>query len=152
MLSGKPGDVVNSAGERISLISILQQVQEREGYLSQQAISDISKSTGLSESYIFGVASFYSQFYFTRRGKHQIQVCLGTACHVRGGERIMAEVEKQVGIKPGETTSDASFSLDKVACFGSCALGPVMVVDKRVYGRMSPAKVTDILGQYGDNK
>ena len=135
-----------------SLITLLQEVQEKVGYLSEEAISEISKFTKLSESYIFGVASFYSQFYFTRRGKHSVQICLGTACHVRGGERIMSEITTRLGIKPGETTEDYNYSFDKVACFGSCALGPVMVVDKTVYGRMTPNRVSDILSQYKNNQ
>lgn len=126
---------------------MLQEVQETTGYLSEEVISEISRHTGLSESDIYGVASFYSQFYFTPRGKHTVKVCLGTACHVRGGQRIMNEVEKSLGIKPGETTTDYKFSLDKVACFGSCALGPVMVVDKTVYGRMTPVRVNDIIDE-----
>jgi NADH-quinone oxidoreductase subunit E len=142
-------DILKKYGqEKGALIPILQEVQENLGYLSEEAISQISKSINMSESEIYGVASFYAQFYFTPRGKHTVKVCLGTACHVRGGHRIMDKVEKELKIKPGETTADYDFSLEGVACFGSCALGPVMVVDKTVYGRMTPAKINDILNEY----
>jgi len=102
----------------------------------------------MSESEIFGVASFYAQFYFTRRGQHTIKVCLGTACHVRGGERILDEVKRELNVESGGTTEDYKFSLERVACFGSCALAPVMVIDKNVYGRMTIAKAKDILAEY----
>jgi NADH-quinone oxidoreductase subunit E len=102
----------------------------------------------MSESEVFGVASFYAQFYFTRRGRHTIKVCLGTACHVRGGERILEEVKRELGVESGGTTDDNRFSLERVACFGSCALAPVVVIDKDVYGRMSVSKAKEVLNQY----
>jgi NADH-quinone oxidoreductase subunit E len=136
-----------------TLIPILQEVQQVQGYLSEEAIAEISELTRIPKSEIFGVASFYSQFYFTRRGKYSVKVCLGTACHVRGGQRILDEVQSKLGILPGETSENYEFSLDKVACFGSCALAPVTVIDKTVYGRMSVAKVKNILDLYQhDNK
>lgn len=135
-------------GQKGALIPILQKVQEKLGYLPQEAISEVAKFCRMSESEIFGVASFYAQFYFTRRGKHIVKVCLGTACHVRGGERILDHVEKELGIEPGETTEDYQFSLERVACFGCCALAPVMVVNKNVHGRMTTAKAKDILAKH----
>jgi NADH-quinone oxidoreductase subunit E len=140
--------VAEFKGERGALIPVLQKVQEKFGYLPQEAISEIAKFSRMSESEVFGVASFYAQFYFTRQGKHSVKVCLGTACHVRGGERILDEVKKDLGIEPGGTTEDYKFSLTRVACFGSCALGPVMVVDKDVYGRMTRAKAKETLTRY----
>ena len=134
--------------EKGALITILQEIQEKFGYLPEEAISEVAKFTHTSESEIFGVASFYAQFYFTRRGKHTTKVCLGTACHVRGGQRILDGVKKELGIEPGETTEDYKFSLERVACFGSCALAPVMVIDKSVYGRMTTAKTKDIISKY----
>ena len=134
--------------EKGALIPILQEIQEKFGYLPQKAISEVANFTHISESEIFGVASFYAQFYFTRRGEHTTKVCLGTACHVRGGERILDGVKRELGIEPGETTEDYKFSLERVACFGSCALAPVMVVDKNVYGRMTTAKTKDILSKF----
>jgi NADH-quinone oxidoreductase subunit E len=135
-------------GEKGALIPILQKVQGKLGYISEEAISQIAKYTSISESEIFGVVSFYAQFYFTKRGKHTVKVCLGTACHVRGGERILDELKRELNVEAGGTTKDDKFSLERVACFGSCALAPVMVVNKDVYGRMTIAKSKDKLSQY----
>jgi NADH-quinone oxidoreductase subunit E len=132
-------------GEKGELIPVLQEVQTRFGYLPEEAMQRVAKFLRLSEGTIYGVATFYAQFKFTPVGKHIIKVCRGTACHVRGVNRILEEVEKQLSIKPGETTSDLDYSLETIACFGSCALAPVMVVDETVYGKMTPEKVTRIL-------
>jgi NADH-quinone oxidoreductase subunit E len=140
--------VAEYKGERGALIPVLQKVQEKFGYLPKEAISEIAKFSRMSESEVFGVASFYAQFYFTRRGQHIVKVCLGTACHVRGGERILDEVKRELGIEPGGTTEDYKFSLERVACFGSCALGPVLVVDKNVFGRMTATKAKETLAKY----
>ena len=135
-------------GQRGALIPVLQKVQEELGYLPEEAVSEIAFFLGVSESEVYGVASFYAQFRFIRQGEHTIKVCQGTACHVRGGRRILETVERELGIRPGETTEDYKFSLERVACFGSCALAPVMVVDKTVYGRMTTAKARKTLAQY----
>ena len=108
---------------------------------------EFAKFLKLPESTVFGVSTFYAQFKLTPTGRRLIKVCRGTACHVRGGARILREVEKRLGIKPGETTSDLAYTLETIACFGSCALAPVMVVDKDVYGRMTTARVGQILGE-----
>ena len=136
-------------GQREALIPALQKVQEELGYLPEEAILQIAHFLGLTESKIYGVASFYAQFRFERQGEHVIKVCQGTACHVRGGWRILQAVERELDIQPGGTTEDYKFSLERVACFGSCALAPVMVIDKSVYGRMTPEKAKrKILGDY----
>lgn len=140
--------VEESGGRREALIPILQKVQERFGYLLPAAISEISKLLRMSESEVFGVASFYAQFRFTRPGKHCVKACLGTACHVRGGENILESVERDLGVNSGEVTKDYQFGLERVACFGSCALAPVMVVDDDVYGRMTVTKAKEIIGKY----
>ena len=140
--------VADYGGEKGALIPILQKVQERFGYLSEEAISRIAKLCRISESEVFGVASFYAQFYFTRRGRHSIKVCLGTACHVRGGERILDEIKRELRVESGGTTEDSKFSLERVACFGSCALAPVVVIDKDVYGRMTVSKAKEVITQY----
>lgn len=132
-------------GEPGALISILQEVQERFGYLPPEAMAEIARFLKMSESEIYGVATFYAQFRFTRPGEHQVRVCLGTACHVRGGERILEEMERALGISAGGVTPDYKFGLEQVACFGSCALAPVMVVDKAVYGRMDLNKAKKVL-------
>ncbi|MDK2784344.1 MAG: NADH-quinone oxidoreductase subunit, partial [Bacillota bacterium] len=92
--------------------------------------------------------TFYAQFHLKPRGRHVVRVCQGTACHVRGGARILAEVEKELGIKPGETTEDLRFSLEPVACLGCCGLAPVMMVDEDTHGRMTPDKVASVLARY----
>ncbi|MDO9555462.1 MAG: NADH-quinone oxidoreductase subunit NuoE [Atribacterota bacterium] len=132
-------------GQRNELIPILQDVQAALGYVPREAMSETARFLNMPESSVYGVVTFYAQFYRTRQGKHKIRVCQGTACHVRGGRRIMQAVEKKLGINPGETTADYKFSLERVACFGSCALAPVMVVDGKVHGRITPQKAKKIL-------
>ncbi len=132
-------------GESGDLISILQEAQEGFGYLSEGVMAGIAKFLRLPESTVYGVGTFYAQFKFTPTGKRIVKVCRGTACHVRGGARILNEVERQLGIKPGETTDDLEYSLETIACFGSCALAPVVVIDKTVYGRMITKKVAEVL-------
>ena len=135
-------------GQRGALIPVLQKVQEKMGYLPEEAVSEVAHFLGASESEVYGVASFYAQFRFVRQGKHTIKVCQGTACHVQGGSRILQTVERELGIQSEENTEDYKFSLERVACFGSCALAPVMVVDNAVYGRMTIAKAREILAEY----
>ncbi|MEW6161804.1 MAG: NADH-quinone oxidoreductase subunit NuoE [Nitrospirota bacterium] len=139
-------------GEKGAVISILQKAQDKLGYLSQEVISEIAKFSRMSETEVFGVASFYAQFRFTRCGDHVIRVCLGTACHVRGGERILDEVKRELGIEPGGTTENYKFSLERIACFGCCALAPVMVVDKNVHTKMNLSKVRDVMKRYQGGK
>ena len=134
--------------EKGTLIPILQKIQGELGYVSEEAIAEIAKRARISKNEVFGVASFYSQFHFTPRGKHTIKVCLGTSCHVQGGPHILEAVERELGIKTGETTKDYKFNLEWVACFGCCALSPVMVVDETVYSRMTTKKVKEILRLY----
>ncbi|MGD0549107.1 MAG: NAD(P)H-dependent oxidoreductase subunit E [Candidatus Bathyarchaeia archaeon] len=136
-------------GDRGYLIPILQEVQESQGYVSPDVIDEIGAFTGVSPGEIFGVASFYAHFRFTKPGKHTIKVCRGTACHVRGSERILELVERELKVKAGQTTADELFSLERIACFGCCALAPVVVVDKDVHGRMSSTKARRLLIQYG---
>jgi len=133
-------------GRKDELIPILNRVQEEFGYLRADAMQRIAKFLRITDSTVFGVATFYALFRFFPGGKTGVKVCRGTACHVRGAPRILDEVEKQLGIKPGETTVDLKYSLETIACFGSCALAPVMVVSNKVYGRMTPAKTREVLG------
>lgn len=135
----------NYERQRDNLIPVLQEVQGRLGYISEESVESIAEYLNISQSSIYGVASFYTQFRFTRPGDHIIRVCQGTACHVRGSQRIMNEVIKCLGIEPGETTADYKFSLDRVACFGSCALSPVVVADEKVYGRMTRQRIKKLL-------
>jgi len=135
------------SGESGELIPILQEAQERFGYLPEEVMQRIAKFLRLPESTVYGVSTFYAQFKLTPTGKRSVKVCRGTACHVRGGARILREVEKRLGIKPGETTSDLGYSLETIACFGSCALAPVMVIDKNVHGRMTTAEAGQVLAE-----
>ena len=135
-------------GHREVLIPVLQKAQAELGYLPEEAITEVARFLGLSSSDIYGVASFYSQFRFERPGEHEIKVCQGTACHVRGSARILAEVQRDLGIHPGETTEDYKFSLERVACVGCCALAPVMIVDEAVHAKMTVAQSKKILAQY----
>jgi NADH-quinone oxidoreductase subunit E len=137
-------------GDRGFLIPLLQDVQEFYGYISPKAVDEIGDFAKVSPGEIFGVASFYSQFRFTKPGEHTIKVCLGTACHVRGSARLLELLEHQLKIKAGQTTPNEKFSLEHVACFGCCALAPVVVVDKQVHGRMSSTKAQKLLKKYGD--
>lgn len=132
-------------GKKEELIPVLQEAQEQFGYLPPEVMLEIAKFLRLPESTVFGVSTFYAQFKFSPTGRKKVRLCRGTACHVRGAPRILEEVEKYLGIKPGETTKDLEYSLETIACFGSCALAPVMVVDDNVYGRMTPKKVSQIL-------
>ena len=134
------------SGKKDELIPILQEAQEQFGYLPSEVMLEIAKFLRLPESTVFGVSTFYAQFKFSPTGRKKVRLCRGTACYVRGAPRILEEVEKYLGIKPGETTEDLEYSLETIACFGSCALAPVMVVDENVYGRMTPKKVAQILG------
>jgi NADH-quinone oxidoreductase subunit E len=136
-------------GDRGFLIPILQEVQESHGYVSPDMVDEIGAFTGVSPGEIFGVASFYAHFRFTKPGKHTVKVCRGTACHVRGSSRILEMMERELKVKAGQTTADELFSLERIACFGCCALAPVVVVDKDVHGRMSSTKARRLLTQYG---
>ena len=137
-----------SGNKKGTLIPVLQRVQGEFGYIPKEVLPDIGRFLGISTNEIFGVATFYAQFRFTKPGDHSVKVCLGTACHVRGATRILEAAQDRTGIKPGETTPDFKFSLERVACFGCCALAPVMVVDGTVHSKMTPAKVKEVLSSY----
>ena len=131
---------------RSDLIPILQEVQSSFGYLPEEVMARIAKFFCLPASIVYGVSTFYAQFKFVPMGKTIVKVCRGTACHVRGVAQVLREIENRLGIKSEETTEDLEYSLETVACIGACALAPLMVVNENVYGRMTPAKVGEILG------
>jgi len=133
------------AGKPDEVIPILQSVQEALGYLPERAILEVASLVGVPSSTVFGVATFYAQFRLQPVGKHIIRVCRGTACHVRGSGRIQRDIQARLEVAPGETTQDRLFTLETVACFGSCALAPVVVIDGSVYGRMTSSKIGRIL-------
>ncbi len=126
------------SGQKGALIPILQQAQDIYGYLPPAVLDKIAHETGFPLSRIYGVATFYAQFYLTRRGRHVIRVCDGTACHVRGAAKIIDELGHTLHILPGQTTSDYRVSYEVVYCLGSCGLAPVAVVDNHVEGRLTP--------------
>jgi NADH-quinone oxidoreductase subunit E len=133
--------------EKGNLIPVLQEAQGAFRYLPPEVMQEIAKFLRIPEGTVYGVSTFYAQFKFTPIGKKIVKVCRGTACHVRGAPRILDDIEKRLCIEPGETTEDLEYSLETIACFGSCALAPVMVVDDEVHGRMTPTKVGQILGE-----
>jgi len=139
-------DILEKHGfQRAALIAILQDIQAKMNYLPRKALVQVAKSLDLPLTSIYEVATFYKAFSLEPKGKHTLQVCLGTACHVRGGARILDYLENRLDVKAGGTTQDLAFTLESVNCLGACALGPVMVVDRRYHGRVSPHKIEPIL-------
>lgn len=134
-------------GGKGALIPILQKVQEEFGYLPKEALYKISKKTKTPISKIYGVVTFYAQFYLTPRGRNIVRVCRGTACHVRGGKSVKETVEKTLEISEGETTPDYKFTLETVACLGACALAPVMVINNAYYGKMTQSKIRTLISK-----
>jgi NADH-quinone oxidoreductase subunit E len=134
--------------EEGSLIPLLQKAQAKLGFISLQTVEDIAAYLKITESRVFGVASFYSQFRFTEPGRHSISVCLGTACHVSGGETLLEAFERDLNVKPGQCTPDKKFDLNRVACLGCCALAPVVKVDNDIHSKVNVIKLKEILNRY----
>ncbi|MCK4393890.1 NADH-quinone oxidoreductase subunit NuoE [Candidatus Bipolaricaulota bacterium] len=135
-----------------SVIPLLQQIQNRYGYLSESNLERVSEYTHVPLSSIYGVATFYSQFRLSRPGKHLIRVCQGTACHVLGAGKIMAHFQEQLGIEENETTTDGLFTLESVRCLGCCSLAPAMMIDDETYGRLTRDTVDEILSSYREQE
>ena len=140
------------AGKKWALIPLLQDVQETFGYIPEESIETIAENLNLFPSHVQGVTSFYAGLSLKPKGKHVVRVCRGTACHVKGGRGILRFVRKELGLNEGETSPDYRFTFETVACLGACFLAPSMMVNRTYYGRLSPPKVTTILGQYGKEK
>ncbi len=136
---------------RKAIIPILQEIQAHYSYLPEKELRYLSEKMDIPLIDLFSIASFYSAFSLTPRGKHLVQVCLGTACHVRGARRVLAETEKRLKISAGETTSDKLFTLKTVNCLGACALGPIVVVDQKYHSNTRTQKVAEILASYSSN-
>ena len=134
-------------GQEDALIGILQEIQEVYSYLPEEALNRFSQEAGIPMSRIYGVATFYAQFYLTPRGNNIIRICRGTACHVRGGSLILEAAERELGITEGETTPDLEYTRETVACIGACALAPTIVVNQNTYGKVTPNKVTEVLNR-----
>lgn len=130
------------------LMPILQEAQGIYGYLPIEVQTMIADELDISLSEVYGVATFYSQFTLTPKGEHRVSVCLGTACYVKGSDKILEAVESHLGIKSGECTLDGMFSIDSCRCVGACGLAPVMMVDEDVYGKVTPEQVAEILDSY----
>jgi len=147
------GSIVSIIGsyaprDKSNLIAMLQQVQKAEGYITSEAVTSISSHLSISRSQIFGVASFYSQFRFNPPGRNSIRICLGTACHVQGGDFLLNALHSEIGISPNETTPDGRFDLERVACLGCCALAPVVMINDDIFSNMSVVKLKEILNRY----
>jgi NADH-quinone oxidoreductase subunit E len=134
--------------QRASLIGILQDIQSKMNYLPRKALVQVAKSLDIPLTNIYEVATFYKAFSLEPKGRHTILVCLGTACHVRGGTRVLSYLENRLDVKSGGTTKDLAFTLESVNCLGACALGPMMVIDKKYYGKINPHKIESILEKY----
>ncbi len=128
-----------------SLVTLLQKVQRHFGYLPREAMIEVARAKEISPAAVFGVASFYNQFRMIPPGKHPVKMCMGTACHIKGGNAILNVWETKLGISEGEVTEDRLYSLDRVACVGCCAMAPVAVVGEEVYGNMTPTTVDGIM-------
>ena len=137
------------AGRGHELIPVLQRVQREFGYLPLDAMRQIARFVGVPESRVYAVATFYTQFRFTPIGRNHVMVCRGTSCHVRGAPRILQEIEKQLGIKDGEVTTDGEYSLETVACIGACGVSPCLTINKKVAAKVSPKKVNSLLREPG---
>lgn len=141
--------ILSSHGfEKGSLIAVLQDIQAKMRYLPRRALLQVSKRLDIPLPRIYEVATFYRAFRLEPRGRHTVQVCLGTACHVRGGERVLDYLESRFGVKAGGTSPDLAFSLETVNCLGACALGPILVVDGQYFGHIHPNKVESVLRKY----
>ena len=126
--------------------------QDIYGYLPIEVQRMIADALEISLSEVYGVATFYSQFSLTPKGQHRISVCLGTACYVKGADKVLEEIETQLGIKAGECTADRKFSIDTCRCVGACGLAPVIMIDDKVYGKVTPDQVAEILEEYKDSE
>ncbi len=136
--------------QKASLIAILQDIQAEMNYLPRKALIQVSKSLDIPLASVYEAATFYKAFSLEPKGRHTVQVCLGTACHVRGGARILDYLGNRLEVKSGETTKDMVFTLESVNCLGACALGPMMVIDKKYYGKINTHKIDSILEKYRD--
>ena len=144
-------DICNSFGNQSgNLINILHKTQEAFGYLPAEVQHVIARELNISEAKVYGVVTFYSFFTMKPKGKHKISVCMGTACYVRGAEKVVDELKKELKIKVGDVTSDGIFSLDCLRCVGACGLAPVMMIGDKVYGHVEPKEIKGILDGYKD--
>ena len=131
-----------------AIIPLLQRLQDVYGYLPQTVVLEVARRTGLPSSRVYGVATFYAQFRLKPGGRHTVRCCRGTACHVRGGKKVLNAVKSELCIDDGETTEDMKFSLETVACLGTCFLAPVIMVNNDYFGSMTPGRIRNVLDKY----
>lgn len=134
--------------DKSALIDILHDTQSAVGYLPREALEAITKGLDIPLSRVYSVTTFFKAFHLTPRGRNLISVCMGTACHVRGADKVLAQIEQELGIKDGENTTDLKFTLETVNCVGACALGPMVIIGEDYHGEMTPEKVGDVLKNY----
>jgi NADH-quinone oxidoreductase subunit E len=134
--------------DKSALIDILHDTQSEIGYLPEEALKEISEGLGIALSRVYSVATFFKAFSLTPRGRHLINVCMGTACHVRGSDKVLEQLEKELGIKTGGNTPDLKFTLETVNCVGACALGPMVIIGEDYHGEMTPEKVSEVIKNY----
>jgi NADH-quinone oxidoreductase subunit E len=144
--------IEQNGGKGSAILSILQDVQAKEKYLPKEALEYIGEKLHIPVNKIYRIATFYRAFSLSPRGKHEVCVCMGTACHVRGAQRIIDQVKLALDIRPGETTKDRNFTLETVNCLGVCAAGPVVAIDGQYFGKMSSAKVAGTLKKFRSDK
>jgi NADH-quinone oxidoreductase subunit E len=148
-LKGKVQEVLQKYQHDSSLlVDILQDIQAETGYLSKEVMEETARGLEIPVSRVYSVATFFKAFSLTPRGRHLINVCMGTACHVRGADKVLEKIEEELGIKRGETTPDLKFTLETVNCLGACALGPIVVVGEDYHGEMTPETVSSVLKNY----
>ena len=135
-------------GKESAILAILQDIQSKKKYLPKEILEEVSQKMQIPVTHIFRLATFYNALSIKPRGRHKIDVCLGTACHVRGGNKIMDRLKRDLGIPVGETTKDKRFTLESVRCVGCCSLGPVAVIDGEVYGRLTQDKIPALLKEF----
>ena len=135
-------------GEASSLIQVLLEIQSEYNWLPKKALERVGEKLKVPFSRIQHIATFYKAFSLVPKGRHQVHICVGTACHVRGATRVLDKVQDLTGIKPGETDTELKFSLDTVNCLGCCALGPVMEINGKTHGKLSPANTEDVINSY----
>jgi len=139
-------------GRESSILAILQDIQTKEKYLPKETLEHLGERLRIPVNKIYRIATFYRAFSLTPRGRHEVCVCIGTACHVRGAQRIADQINLELGVRPGETTRDQNFTLETVNCLGVCAAGPVVAIDGQYFGKMSPSKVEGTLKKFRSDK
>jgi len=149
MIEQKTTEILEKYGsDQSTIISVLQDVQQELGYLPKEALMTVSSEMDIPLSRVLSLATFFNAFSLKPKGKHPISVCMGTACHVRGSQMILEKLERDLGIKTGETTEDLNFSLDAVRCVGCCGLAPVIIIGDEFHGKLTQTKVSGVLKKY----